>query len=109
MQARRSKFGNIKTSVDGLVFDSKREATFYSNLKLLERARLVRNIRRQVVYALIVNEVHICNYRADFVGEEADGGVWEPAVWDVKGYRTREYLLKKKLMKAVYGIDIREV
>ncbi len=47
-------------------------------------------------------------YRADFVYEELRKGVWSEVVEDVKGFLTPMYRLKRKLMKAIYGIDIRE-
>jgi hypothetical protein len=100
-----SKYRNVKTVVDGIVFDSKREANRYGLLKLRQRLKEIRNLRCHVLYTLAVNDVAVCKYEADFVYEEGNGTVVE----DVKGVRTAVYKLKKKLMKACLGIEIREV
>lgn len=101
---KRNKFNAKKTEVDGITFDSKREAHRYQDLKIAERCGVIKDLQRQVVYALRVNDMHICSYRADFQYVE-DGDI---IVEDCKGVRTREYQIKRALMKAIYGIDIRE-
>lgn len=101
---RRSKYGAKKTEIDGLKFDSKAEAARYTVLKKLAGIGIVKNLRLQVVYKLAVNGQLICKYIADFVYDK-DG---VEVVEDVKGMRTREYVLKRKLMKAVFGIVIKE-
>lgn len=103
-----SKFRNKPTVVGDRTFASKREATRYQQLLLLERNGELRSLRCQVVYKLEVAGIHICKYRADFVYEELRNGVWSEITEDVKGYRTPEYKLKKKLMLACFGIDVRE-
>ena len=105
MFGRRSKFGNHKTVVDGITFDSKAEATRYSVLKVLQSAGVVTQLRLQVPYDLSVNGVKVCRYIADFV-YTMDG---KEVVEDVKGMRTPEYKLKRKLMMAVFGIEIQEI
>ncbi len=102
---RRSKWRNVKVELDGHKFDSKKEAARYQQLKLLLRARAIKNLRFQVWYRLEVNGVLICRYRADFVYEDAERG---ETVEDVKGFRTPVYKLKAKLMLACHGIRIRE-
>lgn len=108
-----SKYGNKKTTVDGIVFDSKREADRYRELKLLERAGEIRDLRLQVPFQLIPSyelngkRVRATNYIADFV--YIDTRRQEQVVEDAKGYRTREYNLKKKLFGYRYGQDIVEV
>jgi hypothetical protein len=78
-------------------------------LRLLERNGEVRNIRRQVEYRLEVGGMLICKYRADFVYDELRKGEWTiDIVEDVKGYRTPEYRLKRKMMKVILGIEISE-
>lgn len=94
--------------VDGITFDSQHEATVYGKLKLLERAGVVRSLQTQVPYALLVKEVPVCKYVADFTFDELVKGVWEFVVLDAKQFRTPIYRLKKKLMLAVHGIVIRE-
>jgi len=104
MRYGRPKYRNVKTTVDGITFDSKRESVRYCELKLLAKARKITNLRLQVPYVMRVNGEKICKYVADFVYCEDGNEIVE----DVKGMRTREYILKRKLMKAVYGIEIRE-
>lgn len=102
------KFGNVKTVIDGLKFDSKREAERWRQLKLLEASDRVRNLQRQVKYELRVNGFLICRYTADFTYEELIRGAWQSVVEDVKGYPNDRWPMKKKLMRAIHGVDIRE-
>lgn len=102
---KRSKYGNKKVIVDGIKFDSKREAQRYGALQLMLKAGLISNLRLQVPYQITVNGMKVCKYVADFVYE--DKGV--EIVEDVKGMKTPIYNLKKKLMKAVFGVVISEV
>lgn len=102
--AKSSKYRNKRTEVDGIVFDSKREASRYRDLKLRERFNLISDLKRQVTFPLTINGVHICSYRADFEYME-DG---QRVIEDSKGVRTREYKIKRNLMQALYGITIRE-
>lgn len=99
-----SKFHNVRTEVDGLTFDSKREARRWGELRILERAGKISGLARQIPYALTVNGQKVCTYRSDF--EYVENG--QLVVEDSKGHRTPEYRLKKKLMQAVHGISIRE-
>ena len=71
---------------------------------LLQKARVISELERQVTYPLAVNDILICKYVADFRYVENRVVVVE----DSKGVRTPEYRLKRKLMKAIHGIDIRE-
>ncbi len=100
------KFKNTPTEVDGILFHSKKEATRYRMLCLLQKAGDIKDLAWQVHYPLNVNNQKICTYIADFVyfDVKLDKVVTE----DTKGYRTPEYKLKRKLMLAVYGIEIRE-
>ena len=101
-----NKYRNIKTIVDGIKFDSKKEARFYITLKSLQSAKKVISFIRQVKYPISVNGVKICTYIADFLV------TWEygrSEVIDVKGIKTPIYRLKKKLVKACYNIDIVEM
>lgn len=101
---RVSKYGNIKVEADGQHFDSKAERGRWMDLRLLETAGEIKELQRQVTYPLGFNGVHICDYRADFVYLGKDGLIVE----DTKGYRTREFMLKAKLMLACHGITIQE-
>ena len=102
----RHKYGAIATTVDDIRFDSKAEARRYQELKLLERAREIRNLELQVTFPLVVNGVKIADYRCDFRYVNSFTG--EMVVEDVKGKIVQPYPIKKKLMKALYNIDIVE-
>ncbi len=85
-------------------FDSTLEHTTWIDLKRRQQAGEISDLKRQVTYHLKVSGVHVCSYRADFVFQE--GG--RQVVADAKGKATGEYILKYKLMLAVWGIRIRE-
>jgi len=102
-----NKYGARKTVVDGIKFDSKREAGRYSYLKALERTGHITNLILKVKYPLIVNGVKIGRYTSDFEYEEGGAHIVE----DVKSPATkkaRDYRLRKLLMLALHGIEIRE-
>lgn len=106
----RSKYHAKKTCVDGIVFDSKREADRYLVLKSMEEDGAIEDLRRQVRYELVpafnVDGRHYrpVYYVADFVYRE-DG---KEIVEDVKGMVTDVYRLKRKLVAYRYGMNIRE-
>lgn len=105
---RKSKYRNVRTKVDGITFDSKKEAARWTVLHALLMAEKISNLRRQIPYDFAVKGEHICTYIADFV-YVLDGVV---IVEDVKSKATRKlpvYRIKKKLMKAIYGLEILEV
>ena len=108
---RRSdvKYNNRKTVVDGITFDSKREATRWQQLKLLERGGLISGLERQVKYELIPKQAgeRAVSYYADFVYTDKQTGL--TVVEDVKGKKTRDYIIKRKLMLWRHGITIKEV
>lgn len=110
IQDRKSKYGNIKTEYNGVVFMSKKEANFCMELDLRKKAskdhERVVSYEMQVPYKIVVNGKHICKYLADFRVLYADG---HTEVIDVKGVRTNVYSMKKKLVEALYGIEIIEV
>lgn len=109
-----SKYRNVKTTLDGITFDSAKEARRYAELRLLERAGQIFNLQRQVPFVLIPKQVRDGKtierpvvYKADFVYTENGKEVVE----DVKSTatKTKEYVLKRKLLLWQYGIQIREV
>lgn len=100
----RNKYNAKKTMIHGTWFDSKKEADRYLELKLLERAGEITNLELQPQYVFKLNGVKICTYRADF--RYCEDGL--SVVNDVKGYKTQIYKIKKKMMKAFYGIEILE-
>ena len=103
-RGRVSKYGNIRAEAAGMKFDSRREARRWMALRREERAGAIRNLKRQIVYPITVNGMHVCDYRADFVYER-DG---ELVVEDSKGFRTDTYRLKAKLMLACHGLTVLE-
>lgn len=106
-----NKYRNVPTVVDGKKFDSKREAARYVELKLLERAGVIKDLKLQVPFEFRHNDVLICRYLADFTYLELTrngGPKWVATVEDCKGHPTKEYLIKKKLMRAFYAIELRE-
>lgn len=125
---RSTKYHNRKVTVDGITFDSQKEAVRFQELRLLERAGAISELRRQVKYILIPAQreessetfkkgskkgllkpgrviEQECSYIADFVYFQ-DG---KTVVEDAKGVRTPEYIIKRKLMLLNYGIKIKEV
>lgn len=105
-----SKYHNQKTTVGDRVFDSKREADRYVELMIMQNMGVIKGLECQKPYKLIKGKWRTgrpfsITYKADFV-YTLDG---EIVVEDVKGYRTDVYKIKKKLMKAIYGIEIQEV
>lgn len=123
----RNKYGNKKVYVDGKVFDSVKEYRRYTELKLLEAAGAISDLRWQVRFELIpaqydtirnysktgkrLKDKQKCveravEYIADFVYTDTDGC---EIVEDTKGKRTKEYIIKRKLMRYLKGITIQEV
>jgi len=105
---KRNKYNARKTTVDNIVFDSAKESRRYSELKLLEKAGVIHSLTLQPRFDLIVNGTKCGFYKADFKYVENSREVVE----DVKSPMTAKlpvYRLKKKLVKAIYGIDIVEV
>lgn len=131
MKRSKSKYGNYKIQRDGLTFDSVKEYTRFRELTLLERAGQIQDLRRQVEYELIpaqyeeipTGEIYkrgdrkgqpkmkrVCieksvSYVADFVYTENGQTVVE----DTKGFKTKDYIIKRKLMLWVHKIKIREI
>ena len=107
LRGSRSKYGNKKVTVDGIKFDSKWESERYMYLKSLERAGNVKDLELQVRYNLIINDQKICAYVADFRYQRLNkDDEWEEIVEDAKGVETDVFKLKKKMMKAILGIEI---
>lgn len=100
----KNKYRAIKTTVDGITFDSKKEAARYEELKLLEKAGEIMYLTLQPRFDLIVNGVKCGFYKADFQYL----AIGKTVVEDVKGVKTPVYNLKKKMIKAIYGFDIFE-
>lgn len=124
-----NKYNSKKVVIDGMVFDSKKEARRYNQLKIMENAGQIYNLDRQHKFILIpaqyeqADEYYTkgekkgqrkkgkiiereCAYYADFIYQTKDGKL---IVEDTKGVRTKDYVIKRKLMLYVYGIRIIEI
>ena len=110
-----NKYRNKKVIVDGIEFDSKKEAMRYQELKLLEKAKKITELPLQVPFILLDNYVlngkkhQGIKYIADFVYIDIETGKY--VVEDVKSSatKTQVYRLKKKLFESRYGIEIKEI
>lgn len=108
-----NKYRNKVVYLDGKKFDSKKEFERYSYLKLLERAKLITEVKTQVPF-IILDDYELngkkhkgIKYIADFCYIDTQTGKY--IVEDAKGFRTKEYKLKKKLFESKYRIEIKEV
>lgn len=110
--SRNSKYHAQKTVLDGIKFDSKKEANRYAELKIMERAGLISGLQRQVRFELIpafdVDGKHYrpTSYVADFVYTDVKSG--KQVVEDCKGFRTDIYRLKAKMFAHKFGVSILE-
>ena len=110
----KSKYHNRKITRDGETFDSIKEYQRWCELKLLERAGEITELKRQVKFELIPSQKvdgrvveRSVNYIADFVYFSMVTG--RTTVEDTKGFKTNDYIIKRKLMLWVYGIRIKEI
>lgn len=107
---KRNKYGAIKVEDDGIKFDSKKEHRRYLELKAFEAAKAISDLEVHPSYPLEVNGVRISVYTPDFRYRDIDTG--NLVIEDVKGgnsTKTRAYVMRRKLMKAIYDIDVQEV
>ena len=108
----RSKYGSYRVKANGATYDSKKEYRRHQELLLLERAGRISDLERQVKYVLIPSQRDAAgkvverevSYKADFRYRENGKLVVE----DTKGFRTKDYIIKRKLMLWVHGIRIFE-
>ena len=106
-----SKFRNVKVRMDGFAFDSKMEAARYLQLLMRQKNREISGLTVHPRFLLKVNDEKVCAYIADFqywvCHSDIKGSCM--VVEDVKGKKTRDYVIKRKLMKAVLGIEVKEI
>lgn len=103
------KFNAVATEVDGIRFASKAEAYRYGQLKLLLRAGEIEGLELQPKFPLVVNGIKVGTYIADFRYRVVKGkSQSSTVVEDVKGVLTPVYQLKKKLVRALFDVDITE-
>jgi hypothetical protein len=126
MRTQKNKYHNKTAIVNGITFMSRKEGRRYQDLLLLERAGAIQDLQRQVKFVLIPAQCEAferygkngqklkdgqrilereCSYVADFV-YQMDG---EMVVEDTKGVKTKDYIIKRKLMLYVHGIRVKEV
>lgn len=114
MRRKYRKYKNHKVTLDGHTFDSKREAARYAELKLLQRAGHISDLELQPSFELIPTQrrddgkaERNCVYIADFSYHDNETG--QRVIEDAKGAKTRDYVIKRKLMLQVHGISVREI
>lgn len=103
---KKSKYGNKKTEVNGILFDSKKEANRYKELLIMQKAGLIGLLEIKTVFELNPGGTHSLKYECDF--EYVDSRTGERIIEDVKGMKTKVYLKKKRLMWKVHKIQIKE-
>lgn len=119
-----NKYKSRKTSVNGVNFDSRKEADRYIELNLLSRSGAITSLKRQVKFELIPAQYEpdiisprgkvkkgklierAVSYIADFVYTDENG---KTVVEDTKGFRTKDYIIKRKLLLYMHGIRIKEI
>ena len=108
----KNKYHSRKITRNGITFDSLKEYRRFCELSLLEKAGAITELKRQVKYELIPSQKingkvveRACAYVADFVYKQNGQTVVE----DTKGFRTKDYIIKRKLMLYIHKIKIREV
>ena len=124
-RSTKNKYNAKSVEYDGIQFDSQKEALRYKELTFLISQGIITDLQRQVKYLLIPAQrepatvgkrggikqgkliEHECSYMADFVYKVVESG--EIVVEDTKGMRTKDYIIKRKLMLFVYGIRIKEI
>jgi hypothetical protein len=107
-----AKYRNKKTALDGITFDSKREAARYSELRLMERAGHIQSLSLQPKFTLVDSQRRADGkaerpvvYIADFMYFQGENCIVE----DAKGVKTPDYVIKRKLMLDRHGITVKEV
>ena len=108
----RSKYHSKQVCVDGVTFDSRKEYKRFRELSLMQKSGTITDLKLQVPFVLIPTQKidgkvveRSTKYVADFTYYK-DG---EFIVEDTKGFRTKEYIIKRKLMLKEHGIRIKEV
>lgn len=115
MKAKRNKYNNQKPVFNGQKFDSNRELQRYKILLFLQKSGKIKDLDRQVKFLLIPTQKdekgklieREVSYYADFVYTDTETGLF--VVEDVKGIRTDAYIIKRKLMYLLYGVQVKEV
>lgn len=101
-EVRKTKYRAQKTSIDGHTFDSKKEANYYTELKLRLQAGDIRGFCLQPTFILAPG----LKYKADFIVFNNDNST---EVIDVKGFKTKEYIAKKKVFEEKFNLKLIEI
>ena len=102
---KQSKYRNKKTEIDGIIFDSKKEADYYQRLKIMKHIGEIQDFDRQVAFELQPEfekdgqKIRAIRYIADFVIYKKDNSV---EIVDTKGIRTKDFELKRKMFEYKY-------
>lgn len=115
---KNNKYKNKKVIYDGIKFDSKKEANRYAELKMLEKCGAIKELQLQKKFELIPSQYEFvngkkqcversCNYKADFYYYDNNLKKW--CCEDTKGFKTPEYIIKRKLMLYIHNIKIVEL
>ena len=112
IKKNKSKYRNKSVEIDGIKFHSTKEGKFYSELKIKKTLGEIKDFQMQVCYDIKINNIHIANYFLDFLVIFPNNII---EYIDVKGkdkvsnkwIKTDVFKLKKKLVEAIYGINIK--
>jgi hypothetical protein len=107
MKGRGNKYRAIRTEVDGVIFDSKREAHRYLSLKILQKGGKIRDLELQPTYRIEINGVPVCKVKLDFRYWDNEQGM--QVVEDSKGVDNAVSKLKRKMVLAQHGVEVRLV
>ena len=118
-----SKYRSRKITVDGVTYDSKKEYRRWKELCLLQKAGKITDLERQVPFELIpaqrepdtvgirggIRKGRVIEYAVKYVADFVYYENGKKVVEDTKGFKTKDYIIKRKLMLSVYGIRIKEI
>ena len=101
-KTKKSKYRSNKISIDGHTFDSQKEADYYCELKIKLQANEINGFCMQPIFMLAPG----LKYKADFIVFNKDNST---QIIDVKGFKTKEYIAKKKVFEDIYNLKITEI
>ena len=109
IKCKRNKFGNKKVVLYGIEFDSIKEGDRYLQLRLLLKAKVIKDLELQPKYRFVLKGILLCTYKADFKYFDCEKKEW--VVEDVKSPATAKlpvFKMNKKFMKIFYDVEIKE-
>ena len=96
---KRSKYGAQRVLVDGIWFDSKREARHYALLKHMQLAGEIKRFHRQVIFDLEGGVIYKCDFQVVLNDDSIE-------YRDAKGVKTKEFAIKRRMVRGRYGVEI---